>query len=162
MKYFLYIFLAILLIACGDDTPKASKNFQTIDYKSITDENNHTVIKDIRQNLFFVNSKQGCKALHGEAKTALTDARAFCENLTFFGSNSWRVPTLEEMKSFLEGMYNDGLTPYYTYVKCKRTVAINPNGSLTTINTHNQEPKFKETTLSLPAGIRCVKKSDVP
>ncbi len=160
MKYFLYILFAFLIGACGDSEKKASEDFVSDNYILKTDENNHTIIKDIRQNLIFVNSKQGCKALHDDNDTPLQDAKDFCENLSFFGFDNWRIPTLQEIRNFSKGMDSEGLVPYFTFAKCKRITGLKSDGTLGAINTHNATPKFEEIPLTLPAGIRCVKEME--
>ena len=159
MKIILYAIVVLFFIACGDSAPKASINFQTASYISQTDENNHTIIKDLRQNLIFVNSMQGCKALHGSKDEVLQKAEDFCQQLSFFGITNWHVPTLKEVQSISKGMDEDKLIPYFTFPECKRIVGIKTDGTLGNIHTHNVSPKFKEVPLELPAGLRCVTES---
>jgi hypothetical protein len=164
MKYILSISIILFFCACGNGytPPQASINFNTENYISQTDENNHTIAKDLRQNLLFINSSYGCKALHGNNDDALINSRLFCENLTFFGFSDWRIPTLKEIQSFEKGMHNDGLVPYYTFPECKRITGIKTDGTLGAINSHNVSPKFEEVPLKLPAGLRCTRVNDIP
>ncbi len=159
MKYILSITLALFFIACGssNSAPQASENFKTLNYSSQTDENNETIVNDLKQDLIFVNSKQGCEAIHKGDADPLGHAELFCENLTFYGFSNWRVPTLQEIQNNSQGMDNEGLIPYFTFAQCKRITGIKEDGSLGAINTHNQSPKFEEVELTLPAGVRCVR-----
>jgi len=159
MYYTLLLLTALFFTACGDSAPKASDNIQTENFKSMTDENNHTVILDVRQQLLFVNSIQGCKALHGDTATLAQTAAQFCDALRFYGRDDWRVPTLHEIQTFSRGMDNEGLVPYFTFPQCKRIIGEKSDGTIGTINTHNVSPKFEEVPLELPAGLRCVTES---
>jgi hypothetical protein len=147
----------MILSACGNTPPKASENIATDRFLSQTDENNHTVILDERQHLMFVNSIQGCKALHGDPANALKEATYFCEHLHFYGKDDWHVPTLDEIAEFSREMDAEGLVPYFTFPKCKRVVGLRADDAMGTINTHNASPKFAEVPLELPAGLRCVR-----
>jgi len=162
MKYILFISIILFFTACGDGytPPAASVNFHTKNYISQTDDNNHTIAKDLRQKLLFVNSSHACKALHENNSDMLAETKLFCENLVFFGFNDWRVPTLEEIKNFEKGMHDDALVPYYTFPECKRITGIKQDGTLGAINTHNVSPKFEEVPLKFPAGLRCVRVDD--
>ena len=154
------LFLAaaiLLLVGCGESAPTASEGFHTENYIEESDENNHTVIYDVRQNLEFVNSAQGCTPIHGTPEDALKNARYFCENLRFFGYDDWRVPTLQEIERLSKGMDREGLVPFFTFKQCKRIVGVKQDGTLGNINTHNIKPKFAEVPLRLPAGVRCVR-----
>jgi hypothetical protein len=159
MKYTIWITIILFLTACGsgENPPKASENFKTDHYVSQTDENNHTIIEDLNQSLTFVNSEQGCKALHGKNEDALNTAESFCAGLVFYGFDDWRVPTLEEIQNNSKGMDSEALIPYFTFPECKRITGIKDDGSLGAINTHNVSPRFEEVPLSLPAGVRCVR-----
>jgi len=156
MHYTLLFFTVLFYTACGDTAPKASENIQTEHYRSLTDEHNETVIQDIRQQLLFVNSQQGCKALHEDTQTLHKTVTQFCTSLHFYGRDDWRVPTLHEIQTFSEGMDAEGVVPYFTFPKCKRVIGEKEDGSIGTINTHNASPKFEEVPLELPAGLRCV------
>jgi len=161
MHYFLLSVTILFFTACGgNSTHKATEQIATDHYRSITDDNNETVIKDIRQQLLFVNSHQGCKALHGDTSTLLATADAFCKNLHFFGRDDWRIPTLHEIQTFSRGMDQEGLIPYFTFPQCKRVIGLKPDDTPGTINTHNANPKFAEVPLALPAGVRCVTESE--
>ena len=159
MKHIVWMAIILFLTACGSSHtwPKASENFKTEHYISHTDENNHTIIEDLDQNLMFVNNKLACKALHGKNEDALNEAETFCANLLFYGFDDWRVPTLQEIQNNSKGMDSEALIPYFTFPECKRITGIKDDGSLGTINTHNVSPKFEEVPLRLPAGVRCVR-----
>ncbi len=158
MRYLLlYALLLFLSFGCGANAPEASVGFHTAYFYDQTDERNETVIHDLRQHLLFVNSAQGCVALHGDEADALDRARRFCRSLTFFGYADWRLPTLEEIQSFSRHMDAEGLVPFFTFPECKRVVGLKSDGTLGAIHTHNVMPKFEETPLKLPAGIRCVR-----
>ncbi len=156
MHYILLLVTALFYTACGDNAPKASENIQTEHYRSLTDGHNETVIRDVRQQLLFINSIQGCKALHGDTETLPETAAQFCASLYFYGRNDWRVPTLHEIQTFSKGMDAEGLIPYFTFPQCKRIVGEKADGNIGSINTHNAAPKFEEVPLKLPAGLRCV------
>jgi hypothetical protein len=165
MKYFMLFVCLIFFVSCGTTKktpPQPSFNFKTQNYESKTDEHNDTVAKDIRQKLLFVNSKKGCTALNGGLGDALKTSEIFCQDLNFFGFNDWRVPTMKEIENFSKGMAEDGLVPFFTFLQCKRTVAIKPDGTLSNINSHNVSPNFEEVELKFPAGIRCVRVDDLP
>ncbi len=147
----------MLLSGCGTTPPKASEQISTDRFLSLTDERNHTVILDKAQHLMYVNSIQGCKALHSSKENALKEAQYFCAHLHFFGHDDWHLPTIEEIADFSESMDNEGLVPYFTYPQCKRVVGLKNNGTLGNIHTHNAAPKFAEVPLELPAGVRCVR-----
>ncbi len=157
MRYLLYSILLLFIWSCGDSAPKASIGFQTQNYISLTDDNNHTIVKDIQQRLMFVNSVQGCEALHGDTETILDVADNFCKTLTFYGFSDWRIPTLKEIQNFSKGMDKEKLIPFFTFPQCKRITGLKDDGTLGNINTHNVSPKFEEVPLKLPAGIRCVR-----
>jgi hypothetical protein len=157
MKHIITLTIIIFFTACGSDSytpPKASVNFNTQNYIWENDENNETVIKDIRQNLTFVNSKQACYALHN---SSLTEVENFCQNIISHGYDDWRAPTLTEIQNLSKGMDSENLVPYFTFPECKRIVGIKDDGTLGCINTHNLSPKFKEVPLEFPAGVRCVR-----
>ncbi len=157
MRYFLYSMLLLFIWSCGDSAPKASIDFDTQNYVSISDENNNTIVKDKKQRLMFVNSFQGCKALHGDINTVLDIADNFCKRLYFYGFSDWRIPTLKEIQDFSKGMDQEELIPFFTFAECKRITGLKDDGTLGNINTHNVSPKFEEVPLKLPAGVRCVR-----
>ena len=149
--------LLILLSGCGTTPPKASEHISTDRFLSETDDRNHTVILDKAQHMMFVNSIQGCKALHSGKEAALKEAQYFCAHLYFYGHDDWHLPTIDEIRSFSEGMDKEGLVPYFTFPECKRVVGLKSDGTLGNIHTHNAAPKFAEVPLELPAGVRCIR-----
>ena len=160
IKHITWITIILFLTACGSGSntpPKASENFKTEHYVSHTDENNHTIIEDLSQNLLFVNDKTSCEAIHKGDTDSLGHAEHFCQNLQFYGFDDWRVPTLKEIQNNSKGMDDEGLIPYFTFPQCKRITGIKDDGTLGAINTHNVSPKFEEVPLLLPAGVRCVR-----
>lgn len=140
----------------GDEPSGAIKRFESIT------KNSQTVLKDTTTKLEWINSAPGCLPLSGgmEAVDVISTGAKHCGDMNFGGNLDWRVATTSEVKTFLEEVDKENITPFYKNPGCPRLIGFDGN-SVSTVNTHNNPPIGKVNPWTkLNAGIRCVRSSN--
>ena len=122
--------------------------------------NNQTVLIDSANNIEWVNSAPGCKPTVIKLQTEAYDtSKKYCEDLSFASYSDWRLPSINEVKTFLVDTEKAGIVPHYQNKGCPRLIGFNADKTkVQTATTHNLKPSGRiKDWEGLNAGIRCVR-----
>ena len=138
--------LALALAGCAADA--GSDRFTD----ALTSTGMATLI-DESTGLEWVNDENACSPLGAPTADTPTQAREFCDSLSFAGHDDWRMPSVAEASELITGAMDDGFALTYQNPACPAVVAMGG----TYIMTHNGSVPGAVTTMPPSVGIRCVR-----
>jgi hypothetical protein len=133
---------SMMIVGCGGGSD--TKNEPTKDERFSTMVTGGDTLRiDSMTKLEWIGSEgNGACQPHGAATTESEDiagAVAHCSSLSFAGHSDWRVATAAEHATFITGMSDAGIIPFYANPACPRLIGSDGTTAIA-VNTHNSSP----------------------
>ena len=128
---------------------------------------NQTVLVDRDNGIEWVNGSTNSSISNGigsiTSQSSETEAKAYCENLTFATHTDWTLPNSKTAQTLINMMNMTGMNSslVYSTTTTMRVAGLNDNNTtLETVNTHNSSSvgMINTWTTGVEADIRCVRK----